>query len=187
MIHSITASKVIRLLVRGQAHYYFPLMRLSQLRAVFAMAVLAGCQTTSPLDQVREIQPSPDLAPKDVVEVQLRAFQLDNGGGLGIAHAFRFASPDNRAAVGPLERFIGLMQSPAYRPMLQPANTEIRDSVLLQEDIAAVPVIIDDVEDQRFYYVFYLRRQGPGDFAGIWMTEAVRIEALDSGEPTDAI
>ncbi len=179
--------KVARRLVRGQACGYFRRMTVQRLAGFGAVLVLAACQTTSPLDEVREIQPSAELEPQEVVEVQLEAFRLDNGGGLGIAHAFQFASPDNRAVTGPLERFIGLMQSPAYRPMLQPASTEVRESVLLEENTAAVPVVIDDQENQRFFYVFYLRRQVSGDFEGYWMTEAVRIEGLQGGEPSGAI
>ena len=43
----------------------------------------------------------------------------------GIAVAYRFASPANRAQVGPLERFRRLVHAPTYRAILGHRSSEL--------------------------------------------------------------
>ena len=57
--------------------------------------------------------PDPSLSPEEVVRIQLSA--LCNRRELnGIVECFRFASPKNRAATGPIERFASMVTSPPY-------------------------------------------------------------------------
>lgn len=52
--------------------------------------------------------PSPDLSPDQVVRIQLDAMARNDepAPDSGIATAFKFASPENQAQTGPLDRFI---------------------------------------------------------------------------------
>ena len=63
--------------------------------------------------------PSPTLSAADVVAVQLAALQTEPrdgvGPGAGIRLAWSFASPGNRAATGPLDRFADLLRNPHER------------------------------------------------------------------------
>mmetsp|Transcript_45051 Transcript_45051/g.74738 ORF Transcript_45051/g.74738 Transcript_45051/m.74738 type:complete len:191 (+) Transcript_45051:78-650(+) len=59
-------------------------------------------------------QPSPSLTPVEVVDAQLKALQ--NG---DVQRCFRFASPSNKRATGPWQRFeMMVRQTPAYAPLV---------------------------------------------------------------------
>jgi hypothetical protein len=58
--------------------------------------------------------PSPSLTPIEVVEAQLAALQVGNVEG-----CYRFASPENKRAVGSIEQFDAMLRrTPAYAPLL---------------------------------------------------------------------
>ena len=40
-----------------------------------------------------------------------------------MARVFGFASPENQAATGPVERFEALLRNPMYRPLLEHSET----------------------------------------------------------------
>ncbi|MSV29914.1 MAG: hypothetical protein EXQ52_14390 [Bryobacterales bacterium] len=58
--------------------------------------------------------PGPALTPAEVVRTQITALRNNDKPrkDAGIATAFRFASPGNRAATGPLDRFILMVKGP---------------------------------------------------------------------------
>ena len=68
--------------------------------AILPFASAPGAQPVGP-------DPSPDLSPEDVVRIQVEALQRNDepSPDAGIEAAFRFASPSNRRATGPLGRF----------------------------------------------------------------------------------
>ena len=51
------------------------------------------------------VQPEPCWGPEAVVMAQLEALQAGDASGV-----FRFASPSNQAATGPVERFAGMLE-----------------------------------------------------------------------------
>eukprot|EP00039_Didymoeca_costata_P006925 m.94662 g.94662 ORF g.94662 m.94662 type:complete len:270 (-) comp13455_c0_seq4:167-976(-) len=56
------------------------------------------------------VEPGPDVLPEDVVRLQMEALRNDrNCHPAGISACFAFASPDNKAATGPLDRFIRMI------------------------------------------------------------------------------
>jgi hypothetical protein len=64
--------------------------------------------------------PDPRYAPEEVVRLQLEAF-ADNDDPVenaDIKTAYNFASPANRRATGPLNRFVKMVESPRYVPMI---------------------------------------------------------------------
>lgn len=119
-------------------------------------------------------EPSPDLSPADVVRAQVQALQHndDPRPDAGIEAAFRFASPGNRAATGPLPRFARMVRGPVYGDMLGFASAEYGE-VAVEGDRAAQRVTLVQDDGRRVTYVFTLSRQVGGAYDGCWMTDGV--------------
>lgn len=119
-------------------------------------------------------RPSPALSPNDVVRIQLEALrgndELEGDGG--IATVFQFASPANRSLTGPLDRFVELVKTPEYRPMLNHRRAE-PGPLITSGDLAEQRVLITTAAGDQVSYVFVLSRQREGAYAGCWMTEGV--------------
>nr|WP_244621442.1 DUF4864 domain-containing protein [Haloarcula marismortui] len=64
--------------------------------------------------------PRETYSPGDAVSLQLDALETNDDPfeNAGIMTAYNFASPANRRSTGPLDRFIAMVQSPQYRPMI---------------------------------------------------------------------
>ncbi len=64
--------------------------------------------------------PSETYGPGDAVAIQLDALETNDKpcDDAGIMTAYNFASPANRRSTGPLDRFIAMVESPQYRPMI---------------------------------------------------------------------
>ena len=119
-------------------------------------------------------EPSPDLSPADVVRIQVEALQAndDPHPDAGIEAAFRFASPGNRAATGPLPRFARMVKGPVYGDMIDAARAEF-GRVAVDGDRAAQRVTLFHDDGRRATYVFGLSVQEGGDCDGCWMTDSV--------------
>ena len=128
-------------------------------------------------------QPSPRYTPAEVVRLQVEAL-ADNdepSEDAGIRTAFNFASPANKAATGPIERFIPLVKNPLYRPMLNHAEA-VYGEVEQSGDEAQQPVVLTTPEGERVGYVFSLSKQQGGSHDGCWMTDGVvRVEVGGAG------
>ena len=76
---------------------YTSLLVATVLAALAVAAVLGKPETEDP-------DPSPEWTPAEVIRMQVEALQNNDtpSPDTGIATAFRFASPGNRAATGPL-------------------------------------------------------------------------------------
>lgn len=119
-------------------------------------------------------EPSPALSAEDVVRIQVEAMGAndDPTPDHGIALAFRFASPGNRAATGPLPRFTAMVKGPVYGDMLDHARADFAP-IALDGDRAAQRVTLVHDDGRRATYVFGLSRQSGGDCDGCWMTDSV--------------
>lgn len=121
-------------------------------------------------------RPAPELSPEDVVNAQLAALQRVSavpGRDLaGVLAVWAFASPGNRAATGPVERFAAMLRGPLYRCLLDFRTAQLappvvgldsaqQDAVLLAADGAVVGV------------TFMLSRQTEPPYASCWMTDGV--------------
>ena len=113
-------------------------------------------------------EPSPDLGPEEVIRLQVDALRT---GADGIATAFRFASPSNRAATGPLPRFEAMIRG-GYADLLTAERAEYGDLRVRGEE-AAQRVTLIQPDGARSAYVFGLSRQRGGACNGCWMTDAV--------------
>ena len=125
-----------------------------------------------------EVAPSPEHPPARVVAIQLEALRLNDEADRGIAVAFRFASPANKALTGPFPRFAFMIHNGPYRAMLDYV-TAIYDPVVVSERKAVQRVTLVSRKGT-YTYVFYLSRQTSGPCRDCWMTDAVTVEPLVS-------
>lgn len=118
-------------------------------------------------------EPSPDLTPGSVIRIQVEALQANDSPtpDAGIAAAFRFASPGNRAATGPLPRFTQMIKL-GYPDMLGFAEAEY-GAIQVVGDRAQQAVTLVQRDGRRTTYVFALSRQRGGPYDGCWMTDGV--------------
>lgn len=119
-------------------------------------------------------EPSPEWTAAEVIRLQVEALQAndDPSPDAGIATAFAFASPGNRAATGPLARFAAMVHGPAYRDMLGFARAEYAP-IQIEGDQAAQEVTLVQADGRRVTFLFGVSRQQGGDCDGCWMTDAV--------------
>ena len=173
------------LLAPRHASSLVPLVALLALAAAPATAVraqgdssassaVASATATPPLSAATRPKPSPALAPERVVAIQLDALQHNDtpSPDFGIETTFAFASPANRVATGPFDRFARLVKAPAYRPMLNFVRAEL-GPMRVEGDQARQRVTVVTAGGRRVSYIFLLSRQQGGTYAGCWMTDGV--------------
>ena len=137
------------------------------------MPSFAGMLTTLFVTTLAGNLPGPSLSPRDVVLAQLAALAADDPADHnGIRRTFLFASPDNKAVTGPQERFVQLVQSPAYAPLLGARRWTIRDERGDGDAYQAVAEVVGKDGKTRLYG-FQVGRQTGGEYKGWWMTEGV--------------
>jgi hypothetical protein len=90
----------------------------------------------------------------------------------GIATTFAFASPANKGNTGPLSKFTQMVRSPAYAIMIDHLEHEFSD-VVRSGDKAYQMVRILGAGGAEVVFAFRLGLQRDGEFAGMWMTDAV--------------
>ena len=127
---------------------------------------------TDPLSE--SLVPDPGLSPGDVIRIQLEALRNNDEQDRGIAVAFRFASPANRANTGPLSRFIAMIERGPYALMLHFQHADY-GPVETADDQARQRVTLTGSLASRTYW-FLLSRQSEAPYVDCWMTDAVYIE-----------
>jgi len=138
---------------------------------------------TSALPEPLDLNPNPDLTPRQVVEFQLDALRHNDEPttDAGIERSFRFASPANRLVTGPLSHFSEIVHSPGYSALLGSQATEVR-GVAVQADQARVYVTVTSANGSQLNFLFMLSRQGEGDYSDCWMTDSVmKLPSGDNG------
>ena len=152
---------------------------------LLAVVVLPLAVTLAALSGPPDPEPSPDLSPAEVVRIQVEALGAndDPEPDAGVRTAFRFTSPSNRAATGPLPRFAAMVHGPVYADMLDFARAEF-GAVAVDGDRAAQRVTVFHHDGRRAVFVFGLSRRPDGGCAGCWMTDAVERRELSEAAPT---
>ena len=125
-----------------------------------------------PLDEA--LVPDPTLSPGDVIRIQLEALRHNDEQDRGIAVAFRFASPANRANTGPLSRFIAMIEDGPYALMLD-FREATYGPVETAGNRARQRVTLTGTRETMTYW-FYLSRQSETPYVDCWMTDSVYIE-----------
>lgn len=122
--------------------------------------------------------PSPSFPPEAVVEAQLQALRECK-----VASVFAHASPENKAATGPVEHFAALLRdNPIYSPLLNHAWAETvhrlqPSETLYMEVIRVCPAQAKGQKRaEALLYMWIVSRQGPNsNWASCWMTDAVQL------------
>lgn len=119
-------------------------------------------------------QPSPDLQPGDVVRIVIDALAENDYPfpDAGIGTAFNLASPANKMNNGPLERFAELVKGPVFGKMINHRDSTL-SQVIFEGNKALRLVQIIGADNETLYFAFRLGLQQEGDYAGMWLTEAV--------------
>jgi hypothetical protein len=128
-------------------------------------------------------RPAPDkeYTPGQVVRIIIDALKNNDAKDGGIATTVDFASPANQEATGPLDRFIPMVKSEAYAPMLNHKSAKY-GKVLIDDDEGEAQelVRVTDAKGNVIYYIFRLSKQTEGKFKDCWMTDGViRVEPRD--------
>ena len=161
----------------------FKLNLACSLAGIFLIFSLSSCSLNSnqspeveekagPLSQ--ELQPNVGLLPDQVVKIQVEALQNNDDQDSGIEVTFRFASPANKNATGPLARFKRMVKEPAYSPMLNHKLAEY-GPLEMEGNTASQRVTIIGPNGQATVYQFILSKQSGPPCDGCWMTDSVII------------
>lgn len=120
------------------------------------------------------MQPSPDLSPQRVVEIQLQSLQRNDSPtpDAGIEQTWVFAHPDNKRLTGPLDRFAAMIKGPHYKLLLKLREYRI-EKVVRTENRALFNVSIVTDEEQRASFQWEVAKVEAGVHAGAWMTIGV--------------
>lgn len=121
--------------------------------------------------------PDPSHEPERVVALQLEALATNDDPfeNAGIAVAYNFASPANRRATGPFDRFVQMVTGPRYAPMVD--HVEATTGPMERDgDRAEQRVTLTGPDGRTVTYAFGLSRNRPGELDGHWLTGRVLVE-----------
>lgn len=119
-------------------------------------------------------QPNPDIAPIDVVRIQLEALQNNDTPtqDFGIKQTWAFAHPDNRAVTGPLDRFKNMMRTPAYQMLLNHNQHTITEQNRSTRWVQ-FKVMMEDSNGQVLAFAWVVKKAETAPYENCWMTTAV--------------
>ena len=121
--------------------------------------------------------PEQSLAPERVVAVQLDGLATNDepfeNAGIGVA--YNFASPANRRATGPFDRFVRMVTGPRYAPMVD--HVEATTGPMERDGTRAEQrVTLTGPDGRTETYQFGLSNDRTGELDGCWLTDSVMIE-----------
>ncbi len=129
---------------------------------------------SAPAPATQSSGPAPTLTPDAVVRLVMEALARNDhpAADAGIATAFSFASPGNKQLTGPLSRFIPMVKTPLYQPLLNHATIDygpIRVDGVYAEQL----VTVTSEQGEPAAFLFTLSRQAEGEYEDCWMTDGV--------------
>ena len=121
--------------------------------------------------------PVSDADPGEAVATQLDALASNDDPfeDAGVLTAYNFASPGNRRATGPRERFVRMVHGPRYAPMVDHEEA-VAGPVERDGDRAARRVTVTGPGGRTVTYAFGLSPATAGPFEGCWMTDRVVVD-----------
>lgn len=118
--------------------------------------------------------PDPTYDVERVVSIQLEALATNddpfNNAGIGVA--YNFASPANRRATGPFDRFRRMVHSPRYAPMIDHVEATM-GPVERDGNDATQRVTLTGSDGRTVTYTFGLSRCRRGELDEHWLTDSV--------------
>lgn len=121
--------------------------------------------------------PDPSYGPGEVVAIQLEGLATNDepfeNAGIGVA--YNFASPANRRATGPFDRFVRMVKGPRYGPMVD--HVEATPGPVEQDGgTAERRVTLTGPDGRTVTYCFGLSRERAGELDGCWLTDRVVVD-----------
>jgi hypothetical protein len=117
------------------------------------------------------LRPTCERPPGLVIAIQVGALRNnDPATNEGINTTWRFASPENRRATGPLSNFVEIIRQ-GYRPLLE--ADRVAYGPLERSDATATQTVTVTANGTTTSYEWTLRLQTDGQFEGCWMTTGV--------------
>lgn len=154
--------------------FRFPSLALTPAILAWALMQPLAAALAEQVDTADLPKPSVELAPQDVVKIVIDALARNDEPHIdaGIETTFNFAAPSNKVITGPLEKFIRMVKGPPYGIMVDHADSEFSE-VVLMGDKAYQMVRLTAADGRTEVFAFRLGKQQEGEFADMWMTEAV--------------
>ena len=120
--------------------------------------------------------PSPELSPKDVVEIVLGSMANNDSPSpdAGLQQAFEFASPSNKRSTGPFWHFKAIVEQPAYAPLIHHTRRQLGEPEFAGNNTASIPIMVVGSNGEVAGYLWSLSKQSGGDYQDSWMTDSVR-------------
>ena len=125
------------------------------------------------------VAPSPDIAPAEVIAIQLNGLQNNDmpETDSGIRQTWAFAHPRNRAATGPLPRFTMMLKGPGYEMMLNHTSHDIRPAKI-GEGWRQFDVFMEAGNGDVMQFAWIVEKVTEGRYRDCWMTVAVSAPRL---------
>ncbi len=121
---------------------------------------------------VAAIEPSVELTPRQVVQLQLDELRGGVSDTSGLASAIKLAVPSEYSQAPRPFRFATAVKRPDNRSLLEYPTVELGATEFIH-DFAQQLVFAENDSGQIDVYLFRLRRPTVGPYAGCWLTDAV--------------
>ena len=129
---------------------------------------------SAPTRAAEMVYPNPDIAPAEVIAIQLNGLQYNDSPEIdaGIRQTWAFAHPRNRAMTGPLPRFAMMLKGPGYDIMLNHASHQI---VLANsgDGWRQFDVFMEAGNGKVLEFAWIVEKVTEGRYKDCWMTVAV--------------
>jgi len=143
------------------------------------IAFLLWCLPILPAMATDMVTPSPDIAPGEVIAIQLNGLQYNDTPetDAGIRQTWAFAHPRNRAATGPLPRFATMLKGPGYDLMLNHVSHRITPAKS-GLDWQQFDVLMEASNGDVVHFSWVVEKVTEGRYKDCWMTVAVSAPRL---------
>ena len=120
------------------------------------------------------VMPDPDIAPLEVVDIQLTGLQNNDNpkSDFGIRQTWAFAHPVNRRMTGPYPRFAQMIRSPSYIEMIDHATHSITLGKQ-GEGWRQFDVLMETKGSNVLFFSWVVEKVTDGEYQDCWMTTAV--------------
>ena len=125
------------------------------------------------------VRPNPDIAPAEVIAIQLNGLQNNNDPEIdsGIRQTWAFAHPRNRAATGPFARFAKMLKGRNYGIMLNHISNNIEPKNT-GDGWKQYDVLMEIQNGNVMHFVWTIEKVTEGLYKDCWMTVAVSTPRL---------
>ena len=120
------------------------------------------------------VKPNPDIAPLEVVDIQLTGLQNNDNPerDFGIRQTWAFAHPGNRRMTGPYPRFAQMIRSPSYAKMIDHATHSIKPAKQ-GAGWQQFDVLMETNGGNVLFFSWVVEKVTEGEYKDCWMTTAV--------------